>query len=124
MYKSLSNAVMIESSKANARLVAANAELVKAIQAETLVPVGRMEDVAKAQAALNIWTRLYLIAERYIRSGGDVDLRLKVAVVALRNQLVEEYEVQSTSPWVNAEAATARKAKVEVYAVLREFIED
>src|SRR3546814_10758483 len=69
--KSLANAVMIESAKANGRLVAANTELVKAVQAETLVPVGRMEDVAKAQAALNIWTRLYLVAEKYKADGAE-----------------------------------------------------
>lgn len=123
MYQSLANAVMIESAKANGRLVAANAELVKACQAETTVPVGRMEDVAKAQAALAVWTKLYLIAERYKGDAAAQSKRLVFAAGKLRDELVEDYEVQSTNPWVNAESATVRRAKVEVYAVLREFVD-
>lgn len=124
MYKSLENAVRIEAAKANGAVNAAYDKMTKAIKDPNLVPVGLMEDISRTQAALNIWTRLNLIADRYSRAGGNPNLRLAVAVAGLRNELVEEYEVRSTNPWVNAEAAVTRKAKVEIYAVLREFIED
>lgn len=124
MYQSLANAVQIEAAKANTKLSAAKAELAKALSTPVDVPVGRMEDLAKAQAALQLWTKLYLVAVKYQADGAEQSRMLVRRVRALRDELVEEYEVQSTSPWVNAEARTARKVKVEVYAVLREFIED
>lgn len=124
MYQSLANAVQIEAAKANTKLSAAKAELAKALSTPVDVPVGRMEDLAKAQAALQLWTKLYLVAVKYQADGAEQSRMLVRRVRALRDELVEEYEVQSTSPWVNAESRTARKVKVEVYAVLREFIED
>lgn len=124
MYQSLANAVQIEAAKANTRLEQAKAELTKALATPVDVPVGRMEDLCKAQAALQLWTKLYLVAAKYQGDSAEQSRMLVRRVRALRDELVEEYEVQSTSPWVNAEARTARKVKVEVYAVLREFIED
>src|SRR3546814_11987775 len=102
--KSLANAVMIESAKANGRLVAANAELVKAVQAETLVPVGRMEDVAKAQAALTIWTRLDLVAEKYTADGAEQSRMLVRLVRAQRDKLLVASEGASTHHWKNPAA--------------------
>lgn len=124
MYQSLANAVQIEAAKANTRLEQAKAELTKALATPVDVPVGRMEDLCKAQAALQLWTKLYLVAAKYQGDAAEQSRMLVRRVRALRDELVEEYEVQSTSPWVNAEARTARKVKVEVYAVLREFVED
>lgn len=124
MYQSLANAVQIEAAKANTRLSAAKAELAKALSQPVDVPVGRMEDLTKAQAALQLWTKLYLVSVKYQADGAEQSRMLVRRVRALRDELVEEYEVQSTSPWVNAEARTARKVKVEVYAILRDFIED
>lgn len=124
MYQSLANAVQIEAAKANTRLEQAKAELTKALTIPVDVPVGRMEDLSKAQAALQLWTKLYLVSVKYQGDAAEQSRMLVRRVRALRDELVEEYEVQSTSPWVNAEARTARKVKVEVYAVLREFVED
>lgn len=123
MYKSLENAVRIEAAKANGRLVRAQAELTNALGELVAVPVGRMEDLIKAQAALHIWTKLCLVADKYQADADEQSQMLVRRVRALRDELVEEYEVQSTSPWVNAEAATTRRVKVEIFAVLRDFVD-
>lgn len=121
MYKSLANAVQIEAAKANTKHEAAKANLVDALGDPALVHVAAMERVSATQASLNVWTKLYLIAERYEADAAVQSKRLVFATNKLRDELVEEYETQSTNAWVNAEAATVRRAKVEVYAILREF---
>ena len=123
MYQSLAAAVIAEAAKANTNLNKAYDALTKAIAEPTRVPVSRMEDVAKAEAVLDAWTRLYLIAEKYKADAVEQSKQLVYRVRRMRDELIEDYGVQSTSPWVNAEAATARKAKVEVYAILSEFVD-
>lgn len=124
-YQSLENAIRIEAAKANGRVVDAYAKLTKAIAAPTRVPVGLFEDVSRAEATLAVWTKLNIIADRYANSDAlTISKRLVFAVRKLRDELVEEYEVVSTNNWINAESGTNRRAKVEVYAVLREFVED
>jgi hypothetical protein len=121
MYKSLANAVMIESAKANTAYEAAKARLVEDLQGEPGVLIGRMEDVARTQATLAIWTKLYTIAERYNSDAALQSKRLVFATNKLRDELVEDYGVLSTNAWLTAQDATVRRAKVEAYAILREF---
>lgn len=124
MYKSLANAVQIEAAKANTELERAKAKLVEMLGKPELTAVGYMESVAQAQASLNEWTKLYLVATKYQDDAMEQSKALVRRTRALRDQLVEDYGVQSTNAWVTAEARTIRNAKVEVYATLREFIED
>jgi hypothetical protein len=121
MYKSIANAVAIEASKAQTALEAAKARLLKELSGPTQTQVGFAENMFAAQALLNEWTKFYLTTEKY-KGAEDLEARLAARVNNLRDQLVEEYEVQSTNAWINAESRTARKAKVEVYAALRDLI--
>jgi hypothetical protein len=121
MYKSITNVVVIEASRAQGALEAAKAKMIAELSAPTQTHIGFAETVFAAQALLNEWTKFYIVAEKY-KGEADLEARLAKRAEKLRDQLVEEYEVQSTSPWVNAESRTARKAKVQVYAILRDLI--
>lgn len=123
MYKSLANAVQIEAAKANTVLSAAYDALTKAIAEPTRVPISRMEDVARAEAVLDEWTKLYLVSVKYQEDATEQSRQLVRRARKLRDDLVEDYGVQSTSAWVTAEAATVRKARVAVWAVLSEFVD-
>lgn len=123
MYQSLANAVLIESAKANGAFQAAKIRLAKSLQDDDASLIGRMEDVARTQAALAVWTKLYKIADRYKADGAVQSKRLVFATNKLRDELVEDYGQLSTNPWLTAQDATTRRAKFEVYAVLREFVD-